>query len=358
MKKNETRVVCPNCGAEFEIPEHESVVRNATVIGSDSGLGTVYLKLKDRQEQLKSAGIDITKYFSMKTPGGKEKIMKWDGDTPVPVTPDDPVLRAIFEAGTVPSRDLFRRWVMAQVFQGLMYKGYRGKEGFVDWVHRHGYKYQWTMTEEELRVQAKLEKKDLENFQKRNRWFNINVVDAMCSDYMKKLKNVINEKKIHKCKGIPYICIGGGNVFVSDIQGKILRPLILIHNRIKHCRNAADLYKNFCEFRRNMIGLHWDTPQCTKWLDAYKGAGAYYTLENMIRFHDCFIKNDYTTSRCKCKFLSKSSSLDYLESKADEYRNEGWKLFGLLKKFLQDNNVNIKAKQEEWANAKRMRTGK
>jgi hypothetical protein len=175
---------------------------------------------------------------------------------------------------------------------------------------------------------------------------------------MKKLKNLINEKKVHKGKGIPYICIGGGNVFVSDIQGKILRPLILIHNRIKHCRNAADLYKNFCEFRRNMIGLHWDTPQCTKWLDAYKGAGAYYTLENMIRFHDCFIKNDYTTSRCKCKFLSKSSSLDYLESKADEYRNEGWKLFGLLRKFLQDNNVNIKAKQEEWANAKRMRTGK
>lgn len=283
--------------------------------------------------------------------------MKWDGDTPVPVTPDDPVLRAIFEAGTVPNRDLFRRWVMAQVFQGLMYKGYHG-EGFVNWVHGHGYKYQWTMTEEELRVQAKLEKKDLENFQKRNRWFNLHVVDAMCSDYMKKLKNVINEKTVHKCKGIPYICIGGGNVFVSDIQGKILRPLILVHNRIKHSRNAADLYKNFCEFRRNMIGLHWDTPQCTKWLDAYKGAGAYYTLENMIRFHDCFIKSEVIGSRPKYRFLDKSSSLDYLESKADEYRNEGWKLFGLLRKFLQDNNVNIKAKQEEWANAKRMRTGK
>ena len=138
---------CPNCGAEFEINQHECTVKNATVIGADSGLGTIYMKLKDRQEQLKTAGIDITKYFSMKTPSGEEKMMKWEGDIPVAVTADDPVLRAIFDAGTVPNHDLFRRWVMAQVFCGLVYEGYYGK-GFVAWVHSKGYKYTWQMTEE------------------------------------------------------------------------------------------------------------------------------------------------------------------------------------------------------------------
>jgi hypothetical protein len=48
----------------------------------------------------------------------------------------------------------------------------------------------------------------------------------------------------------------------------------------------------------------------------------------------------------------------YMRMKAGEYRDEGWKLFGLLRKFLKDNNVDIKAKQKEWAEAKRLRTGK
>lgn len=40
----ETKVVCPKCGAEMAIPEHESFAVGVA-IGKDSGLGTVTLPL-------------------------------------------------------------------------------------------------------------------------------------------------------------------------------------------------------------------------------------------------------------------------------------------------------------------------
>ena len=43
--KNVTKVICQNCGAEVIIPQHESTVVG-TIIGQDSGLGTVVMPTK------------------------------------------------------------------------------------------------------------------------------------------------------------------------------------------------------------------------------------------------------------------------------------------------------------------------
>lgn len=351
---NETRVVCPNCGAEFEIPEHETTIRNGVAIGADSNMGTIYLKLKDRQEQLKTAGIDITKYFSMKTPSGEEKMMKWDGDVPVAVTADDPVMKAIFEGGTIPNHDLFRRWVMAQVFQGLVFEGYNRRDpGFTSWVHCKGYEYTWKMTEEELRVQAKLWKKDKENFGERNVWFNKSVAVAMADDYLAKLKKHIAGRKTHKCKGVPYIKIGGKDVFKSDVNSKIISPLLTLYRELQgaYTNTPEKLYNAFCRFNSKRIKLAWDTSCSAKWIDAYKGAGAFYTMKNLIMFHSCQVRDD------KGRFMSKDRSLKYLYNKASEYKDEGWKLFGVMKKLIDDNHIDIKKKQTEWREAKKKRLG-
>ena len=50
-KKNVTKVICQNCGAEVIIPEHECQV-TGTVIGKDSGLGTVVLPTKNGAPKL------------------------------------------------------------------------------------------------------------------------------------------------------------------------------------------------------------------------------------------------------------------------------------------------------------------
>ncbi len=348
-KNNETKLVCPKCGAEFEIAEHEHSCENVTVIGADSNLGTVYMKLKNRKEQLASAGIDINKYFSMTTPSGEERLMKWENDIPVAVTADDPVMKAIVDGGTVPNRDLFRRWVMAQVFRGLSDKY---SNGFTDWVHHKGYEYSWKMAVEEFRVQAKLEGKDKENFKLRNRWFNSQVALCMMGDYLRKLEKVIEGKPRHRCKGVPYICIGGENVFESDLGRKILYPLYSIKNKLESgnlhgTTTPKSLYETVRTFNSKKIQLEWRTQVSPVWMDAYKGAGAYYTMKNMIMFHGCHFVND------SGKWMTKSSSLMYLDGKADEYKEEGWRLFGVLRKFIKDNNFDIEAKRREWAEKKR-----
>lgn len=45
----ETKVVCPKCGSEIAIPEHESFVAGIA-IGKDSGLGTVALPLASEND--------------------------------------------------------------------------------------------------------------------------------------------------------------------------------------------------------------------------------------------------------------------------------------------------------------------
>jgi hypothetical protein len=348
---NETKLVCPNCGAEFEINKHECQVKNATVIGADSGLGTIYMKLKDRQEQLNKAGIDTSSYFSMNIPGEGEKLMKKVGNVYQEVEDNDPVMLLIMKGGTIPNRDLFRRWVMAQVFQGLVYDGYWG-HGFAGWVKARGYKYTWMMTEEEFRVQSKLYVKDMENFKQRNRWFNKSVAFSMCEDYLKKLGEVISNKKanhLHKCKGVPYICIGGRNVFCSDIYSKIQKPLYDAEVNVSHAKTPYELYTAFRHFRTIMIGLDWDTPHCADWFDAYKGAGAYYTMKNIILFHEGKFRGS------NGRFITKQASLDYLEAKAEEYSHDGWKLFGVMKKLIKDAGIDIDKKRQEWAMAKKIK---
>ena len=78
------------------------------------------------------------------------------------------------------------------------------------------------------------------------------------------------------------------------------------------------------------------------WIDAYKGSGAFFTMQNMIRFHNCFVVNDFG------KQLSKNNALSFLNKKAEEYKKEGWRLIGVLKKMLDDNNIDVANKIREW----------
>ena len=120
---NETKVMCPVCGTEFAIGEHEHKVKNGIAIGKDSGLGEVFLPVSKRGDALRAAGIDTSKYFSISLPTGGEQLMKMTDGKAVPVTDDDPIMAAIVKQGTVPNRSLFRRWVMSQVFHGLQCSG-------------------------------------------------------------------------------------------------------------------------------------------------------------------------------------------------------------------------------------------
>lgn len=165
----------------------------------------------------------------------------------------------------------------------------------------------------------------------------------MAKDYIEKLKKRFEKLKLRKCKGIPYKRINGQNIFVDDFDRKIIKPLLFAVHKIQHAGNTYELWHSVQEFNKRRIKMHWDTPQNAAWLDAYKGSGAFFTMQNMIRFHNCVVIDD------NGKTLGKNASLAFLNKKAKLYENrEGWRLIGMLKKMLDDNNIDVVAKMKEW----------
>lgn len=360
-KKKETRLLCPKCGTEFEIAEHESTAM-ATVIGKNSGLGTVYpvvarqedpvKTVKTAQERigaLRNAGVDVSCLFAMQGANGGEYIASNKDGRLTILDDNDPIFNYINEQGTVPNRRLFRRWIMAQMFHMMSYIpfGETKPAGVTEMIHRLGYEYQWKMLLNELHAQAKMEGRDTENFADRNRWFNMEVAAAMAEDYISQLEKHVDAISERKCKGIPYKRICGRDIFVTELQSRLYGPLRMALLYIRRAKNTVQLYnatKKFCDIR---IRMAYDTPQSKTWVDAYKGAGAFFTLQNLIRFHGCTLMDD----NGKC--LDKYQSLTFLSLKAEMYKaGEGWRLLALLKKTLEDNNININKKMAEWRKKK------
>ena len=320
---------CPECGTEFTLTANQT-------------------KAKERIEALKKAGVDVSELFAMQSADGLEFIAsKRDGVISI-LEEDDPIFQAIIIQGTIPNRQLFRRWVMAQMFR-IIYittntHGAYKPIGVSEVIRNMGYEYQWKMLNNELYAQHKMmQNADVDNFRDRNRWFNKRVVLDMAKDYIEKLKKRFEKLKLRKCKGVPYKRINGQNIFVDDFDKKVIKPLLFAVHKIQHAENTYELWHSVQEFNKRRIKMHWDIPQNAAWLDAYKGSGAFFTMQNMIRFHNCVIIDD------NGKTLSKNASLAFLNKKAKLYENrEGWRLIGMLKKTLDDNNIDVVAKMKEW----------
>ena len=360
----ETKVVCPKCGAEMKIQENESLTIGIS-IGKDSGLGTVELPLASNEQSnsnnkaemkaskkiqaMKAAGINVSNLFSVANAEGVERIARIENGEMEFLSDDDPIMSAIFKNGSVPNRRLFRRWVMGQVFHMITQKEWRtGKPvGFLTALQCKGYRYSWEMLIEELRVQSKLEMSDYENFVQRNRWFNKSVAIGMANDYYAQLTKYINKCKLHckKCKENPYITLNGKHIFVDDLVKKVFNPVERGIQAINSAKNMFELHKEILVFYGFVKKLYspYNLTISQAFKDAYKGAGGYYTMRNLIMFHGCRMRSE------KGNFLVTSSSLRELDKLAEEYKNgEGWRMFGAMKKLIADNGIDIEAKMNEW----------
>lgn len=362
MKKQKgTKVLCTECGTELTTAKN-GFTAIVTVIGKEPGLDIDYSTVTTQQKQvissktanerieaLRNAGIDVSNLFAMQGANGGEFIVSNKNGGLAILDEHDPIFNYITTQGTVPNRRLFRRFVMAQMFYMLSYvpHGQKVPLGVTNMIHRLGYEYQWKMLMNELYSQMKMEGKDIENFTDRNRWFNAGLVVAMAKDYIEKLEKRVNELPQKRCKNIPYKRIGSREIFVTDLQTKLYSPLYKAMRRIAKSNNATELYNTVKLFNEIRIKMASDTPQCKAWENAYKGAGAFFTIQNLIRFHNCVVINDAD------KLLDKYKSLIFISIKAEMYKNgEGWRLLALLKKMLKDNNINVRKKMAEWRRRK------
>jgi hypothetical protein len=299
----------------------------------------------ERMDKLNQAGINTSKYFTVDLDNGTKihLIIDENGQPVVVDKKKDEIAEQIISDGYVRNTKLHRRFVMAQMFQMLNYVSYDGyEEGFHACLrNRYGYHYTLTMMLEEVRVLSKLEVRDIESFSERSSFFTKNVVVDVLCDYVEKLQNYVDNLPTKHCKGIPYKRIKGENIFVDDLGKKLYRPMLGKIKFIQLSRSYNELYRHLSGFMRDVIKLPYNTPKSKVWIDTYKGEGAYYTLKNLIMFHECGIKVNKFDVRYGI------SAVAFLEDRLDEYKGEGWRMFALMKKVIADNKFNFNERMKE-----------
>ena len=122
----------------------------------------------------------------------------------------------------------------------------------------------------------------------------------------------------------------------SDFEKKIVVPIktFLVDAerqyfvKIKEYRGLCHLLHIFLE--RYFIKLPNSTPLSKTWVDMFKKAGAYYTMENLVKYSGLKLMN-YETD----ELLNRDDSLKYLE----ECKSQGgYQLLALLKRSLEVND--------------------
>ena len=310
------------------------------------------LNRKERIEKLSNAGVNVGKYFTLDVnesipAGAKIHVIIDDSGNPViraEKESNDVIYNQIIEDGYVRNTKLFRRFVIAQMFHMLNYVSYDGRyRGYNDCLKKmYGYDYTLAMMTEEVRVLSKLEVRDAESFAERSRFFNKNVVIAVLDDYLENLKVYVNKLPNKNCKGVPYKRVKGINIFVDDLDKKVYAPVRTYIFRVKHAKNYNEIYNTLEAFMKNRVKLPYETPKSKVWIDAYKGEGAYYTLKNLIMFHGCGVENLYG-----CPLIYGKDAMYYIIRKLEEYQSEGWRMFALMKKVIEDNNFDFNARMKE-----------
>jgi hypothetical protein len=298
------------------------------------------LNKNERMNKLNAMGVNTSKYFTVPLEnGGSVTIIIDENGNPVRV--GDSIANQIIEDGYVRNTKLHRRFVMAQMFQGLNYKSYDGKKtGYNEWVKRHGLKYSFDMMLEEIRVLGKLEERDRDTFIERAHFFTKDVIVKTMEDYVVELKKYIDALPSKNCKGVPYKRVKSQNIFVVDLDKKVYAPLRYDISGIKYARSYNELYRIVKNFVRKMVSLPYNTPKSKAWIDAYKGEGAFYTLKNLVMFHDCGIKVDG-------HMVYGAAAMSILNNRLNAYKGEGWRMFALMKKVIADNNFDFKKRMSE-----------
>ena len=299
-------------------------------------------KAQERIEALRKAGVDVTGYFAM----NDEQIIRIEDNVPHYVEDDDPIFAIIAEQGYIGNYKLYRRWVMAQMFRML-----RDMEqtnwNMTECIQHHGYEYSWKMVENELRDQYKMYKHgDIQSYYERNHWFNKTVVMEMARDYMSKLYKYVDGLTVRHCKGEPYKTIRRNHVFTNEIHEKVYMPILRRIEFINKAKTPQELFDAVRRLNIYRVQLHWGEKLPEIFINAYKGAGGFFTMKNLIMFHGCrFFEGS--------KKLSVDRSLAALDCYTDDYKNEGWRMIGVMKELMDKNNISVRQKQQEWANVKR-----
>lgn len=284
------KIKCPMCGTELTAHVTIEAARSAMNEVSKSAR-----KAQRRIEALRAAGIDTTGMLAMNT----GQVARLQGGLVTVLDDDDEVFQAIRRGGTIPNGTLWRRWVTTQMFHMLAHP-----KGFTEALREKGCRYPWRMLKDELHAQQRMQQAgDLESLEERVMWFGRAEIVLIINEV---LSNIIIDRQEKK---------------------KVIW-------RLDHGNpsKAFELIANFARFH--------DLPIPKAFIDSYKGAGAYFTMRDLIKFHGCRFEG-----------MNEQNSLTHLRMLAEEYSShmEGYKMLGALKEFLRYNGIDVKQRVTDWS---------
>lgn len=281
-------------------------------------------KQEMRFKTLESMGIDVSKYNQV-----------------IILTPkQEEVVNRVVEDKQVENKT-FRRWITAQTFKMLYEQiyDYQNRRYVVDWNAylrcRYTYQYQFDMMLKEIEDIIKFSYTDEQEFEVRSTFFSPHVVVRTCTHYVYQFEKYVRNNmkyKYHKgeiVKGSGLVTLANYGVVDDKKVEDIINKLNGIIRDMERTSDYKELLVYLKQFMKVMNRLPSDTPKCPEWKDAFKGAGAWYSLQNMILYHGCILRG--------CE--NKHDSLDKLINCL--YHYEGYQIHALLKDTIKYNNFNL-----------------
>lgn len=298
------KITCPNCKKEFE----------ANIEGANMPKGTYFLVPMEEM----------------------------DTKTKKATTDKDPIEESIRNDGYIENNHLYRRWVMAQMLRH--FRNEKDPAAFDHYfISGKPYKYAWETTLNEMKAMKHLRGEELI---KRERFFNLEVVKEMAKEYHEQLRRCVaklpkkwtvkNGKWAYYSK-IPY----GKEIKRSPKDKEFWASITEAVNKI----NEANTYWQMQKAVENFMAtcpMHLKMPKPNAWKNAFKGAGAYYTMDNMIKFHHChwMLKSRYL-------MLPLSASLAELEKAVEETKGEYYRLYAMMCDFVAYNHFDFDQRMKE-----------
>lgn len=263
--------------------------------------------------------------------------------------------KQLFNQGTVNYTGRYRRFVMAQMFRALNYKDTTGRygDGYNGYLKSKDYKYVLKTTEDELKVLARLQKDDPKAFEIRKTFFNPSVIGSIMVHTQKMMIRYLNERygrnvyvRFYKKRGYEFDSI-------SNLYLRFIAPIDRDCIEVSAVNgDYAKIYKAFCNFHNKVFYMpdtrYNQVEKPEAWVEAFKASGAYYTLENMIYNHGCVLVQGGKGSKRNLEIAREKycGYPNYYIKDAHKAGYGGWRLLGLMKETIKNNDFDFYAKMD------------
>lgn len=405
LDSNLGTITLPMSGGCQHSTTESATVPNASPSGSATAPMTPAMR---RLAAMQQAGISTEGVIPMRSASGEQDMLARLTADGLQMIEDDPVVAAILQNGTTRNAHLFKQWVMSQFLTKASncthnwrqqdYTCDRDKDGKMELSRDNLFKYgiwckrSWELLNDMLiRQRAMWAHNDMRCYNEDNRWYNQQLAIDMFEHYFHTFKTLVKHLKVRRCKGVAYVRIPNAHkllgidsraykgTFLDDLSAKIYKPLRAMGDAIKNATNPLELRCAVQNFYDHMIGItdhrwnyrgtglanitmeknyqdkmvervriNYKKTTCSAFYNAYMGYGAYFTMQNMIRFHGCLVHDGD-------QVLTKEQSLAWLDNHAEQSRNNAWWMFGACRALVKDNDFDICKKKVEWAEAAQQR---